>query len=332
MNSLQRPGDELSFDPGGWRWERSAPQQRRGRRVPARRSDWSGVFVVCVTPFAQDGAFDDDAVRSLIDTLVDDGAQGIVLSGSTGEWFSMSDEEKIRLFRVAAEQARGRVTLLGGASSMCTAAAARLAEAARAAKLDGVLLLPPPYILPTERELLAFFAAVDEVGLPIMLYNNPPRTGVNLDAALLSRLLRFRNVVALKESAKDIHQISATLRTHGGELAIFTGIETYTVPTVQRGGAGVVAMAPNIIGRQAIALFEAAAGGNWQEAARLQRPVDLIYDRMYAWSYNPYVVIKEAMRLLGRPGGWPRPPLLPLTDPDRQALRGTLVEIGALPA
>lgn len=298
----------------------------------ARRSDWSGTFVVCVTPFAEDGGFDEAEVRRLIDTLIADGARGVVLAGSTGEWFSMPDDEKARLFQVAADEARGRITLLGGASSMCTATAVQLTQAAKTARLDGVLLLPPPYILPTERELMAFFAAVDAVGLPIMLYNNPPRTGVNLDARLLGKLLGFRHVVALKESAKDIHQISATLRAHGAELAVFTGIETYIVPTVQRGGVGVVAMAPNILGSQAIALFEAAARGDWTEAARLQRAVDVVYDRMYGWSYNPYVVIKEAMRLLGRPGGWPRPPLLPLTEADRDVLRQTLQEVGALPA
>jgi dihydrodipicolinate synthase/N-acetylneuraminate lyase len=196
--------------------------------------------------------------------------------------------------------------------------------------MDGALLLPPPYILPTERELLAFVKAVDAVGLPIMLYNNPPRTGVNLDAQLLRKLLTFRSIVALKESAKDIHQISATLREHGQDLAIFTGIETYLVPTIQRGGVGVVAMAPNILGRQAIDLFTAAAAGDWNGSAKAQHAIDIIYSRMYGWAYNPYVVIKEAMRLLGRPGGWPRPPLLSLTAEDREALRQTLVEIGAV--
>lgn len=298
--------------------------------MAARRIEWSGVFTVCVTPFAADGALDDAAVRLLVEMLIADGAQGIVLAGSTGEWFSMSDEEKIRLFRVAAEQNRGRVKLLAGASSINTATAVRLTAAAKDAGLDGALLLPPPYILPTERELLAFVAAVDEVGLPIMLYNNPPRTGVNLDARLLGKLLPLRRVVALKDSAKDLHQLSATLRAHGDTLAIFTGTETYTVPTVQRGGAGVVAMAPNIIGRAAIALYEAATRGDWAAAAAAQVPIDLIYDRMYAWSYNPYVVIKEAMRLLGRPGGWPRPPLLPMLDTDREALRRVLADIGAV--
>jgi 4-hydroxy-tetrahydrodipicolinate synthase len=300
--------------------------------VSRRRIDWSGVFVVTVTPFAENGAFDDAAICKLVDLLIADGAQGIVLSGSTGEWFSMSDDEKIHLFAIASEQNRGRVKLIAGASAMDTATAVKLAAAAKRIGMDGVLLLPPPYILPTERELLTFVKAVDAVGLPIMLYNNPPRTGVNLDAQLLRKLLTFRSIVALKESAKDIHQISATLREHGQDLAIFTGIETYLVPTIQRGGVGVVAMAPNILGRQAIDLFTAAAAGDWNGSAKAQHTIDIIYSRMYGWAYNPYVVIKEAMRLLGRPGGWPRPPLLSLTAEDREALRQTLVEIGAVSA
>jgi 4-hydroxy-tetrahydrodipicolinate synthase len=298
--------------------------------MSSRRIDWSGEFVVCVTPFAEDGAFDESAVRALVELLITEGAQGLVLAGSTGEWFSMSLDEKVSLFGIGAQQARGRAVVLGGASAICTADAVQLAIAAREARLDGLLLLPPPYVLPTEAELFAFIAAVDAVGLPIMLYNNPLRTGVNLDARLIAKLLRFPRIVALKESAKDLQQIAATLRAHADTLAIFSGMETYAVPAIARGARGIVAMAPNVIGMRAMALHPAAVRGDWQELGRIQALVDALYDRMYGWSYNPYVVIKEAMRLLGRPGGHPRPPLLPIAAADRVVLRDTLVSIGVL--
>jgi 4-hydroxy-tetrahydrodipicolinate synthase len=302
------------------------------KRSPvSRKTLWSGAFVVCVTPFTENGSMDDEAARVLIDTLIVDGAEGIVVAGSTGEWFAMSEDEKIQLFQIAAQHNRGRVKLIAGVSSMDTASAVRMTSAAKENGFDGALLLPPPYILPTERELLGFFRSVDEVGLPLMLYNNPSRTGINLDAKLLRKTLVLDNIVALKESSKDIHQISQTLREHGQEIAIFCGMETYLVPSVQRGAVGVVAMTPNIIGSQAIALFKAATASDWNGCIRLQRIIDVIYDCMYGWSYNPYVVIKEAMRLVGRPGGWPRPPLTPLTNEDRQALRKILVNIEVLP-
>ena len=161
----------------------------------AMKTTWSGVFVVCVTPFKEDGAFDEAATRRLVDLLIDEGADGLIMAGSTGEWFSMSDAERIELFRVAADQNRGRVKLLGGVASLATGTSVSLTQAAKALGMDGVLLLPPPYVLPNDTELMAFFTAVDAVGLPIMLYNNPARTGVNLDAKWLRRLAALPHVV-----------------------------------------------------------------------------------------------------------------------------------------
>jgi 4-hydroxy-tetrahydrodipicolinate synthase len=292
------------------------------------RVNWSGVFVVSVTPFLEDGTFDEQGTRRLIETFIAEGVDGIVLAGSTGEWFTMSDDERVALFRLAHDTTRGRVKLLAGISAIATGSAVRLAASAREIGLDGALLLPPPYILPTDRELEAYMAAVSEVGLPIMLYNNPPRTGVNLDAKWLRRLARHASVVALKESAKDIHQLSATMRELGDELAIFTGMETYLAPTLQRGGVGVVAMAPNVMGARAVGLYRALKTGALAESRRLQEDIDRLYGRMYAGTHNPYVVLKETMRALGRPGGHPRPPLLPFTAAERDEMKAFLTEIG----
>lgn len=282
------------------------------------------MFVVCVTPFKEGGAFDEEATRKLIDLLIDEGVDGLIMAGSTGEWFSMSDAERVELFRVAADQNRGRVTLLGGVASLATSTSVALTQAAQRLGMDGVLLLPPPYVLPNEAELMAFFSAVDAVGLPIMLYNNPARTGVNLDARWLRRLAGLKYVVALKESAKDIGQIADSLREVGDELAVFTGIEPYIVPTLQRGGVGVAAMAPNVLGRQAVEFYRAAARGDWAATVRMQGAIDQLYTRMYGTGVNPYVVQKEAMALLGRPGGVPRPPLLAMTATQRESLKSLL--------
>jgi 4-hydroxy-tetrahydrodipicolinate synthase len=296
-----------------------------------RRVDWRGAFVVTVTPFGADGSFDEPAIRRLVEMLIGEGVDGLVLAGSTGEWYGMSDEERIALFTIAADQNRGRIKILAGTSAITTATAVKLTAAAKDIGCDGVMLLPPPYVLPTDRELLAYFAAVDEVGLPMMLYNNPGRTGVNLDAQRLQMLMELRHVAALKDSVKDLSQISATLRAHGDTLAIFAGFEAYVGPCIQRGAVGVVAMSPNVLGAEGVALLRHAMAGDWQRLVPVQERIDLLYDRLYGWRYNPYVVIKEAMRILGRPGGWPRPPLLPLPEDDREVLRRFLGEIGALP-
>lgn len=292
------------------------------------RVNWSGVFVVSVTPFREDGAFDPIATRALLDLLIKEGVSGVVVAGSTGEWFSMSDDERIELFRVAHEAVGRRVPVIAGISSITTGSAVGLASRAKDLGLDGALLLPPPYILPTDRELEAYISAVAEVGLPIMLYNNLPRTGVNLDVRWLTRLARHPAIVALKESSKDIHQIGATLREMGGELAIFSGMETYLGAFLQRGAAGVVAMAPNVLGERAVSLYRALLDGDVREARRLQQPIDLLYARMYSGVHNPYVVLKEGMRLLNRPAGHPRLPLLPFTESERREFREFLRTIG----
>lgn len=295
----------------------------------ATRISWSGIYVVSVTPFESNLSLDEQATRNLMEAFVSEGVDGIVLAGSTGEWFSMTEEEKLALFRVAADQVKGRVKLIAGASSMNTRDAVTSAKAAKELGMDGVLLLPPPYVLPNEVELLAFVQAIDNVGIPIMLYNNPGRTGINLDAKWLRKLTRFKNVVALKESAKDLGQVAETLKEFSGELAIFTGMEPYVVPFMQRGAAGVVAMAPNVLGARAVEFFRAAQRGDWQAVTSAQGAIDDLYAQMYGMGVNPYVVQKEAMALLGRPGGVPRPPLLGLNEAQRASLRAALTRMTA---
>lgn len=296
------------------------------------RIDWSGSYVVMVTPFAEDGALDLPQAAKLVETLIAEGADGIVVAGSTGEFFSMSEAEAEALYRTVVQAAKGRVTVIAGATAIVTAEAQRLAQAARNAGCHGGMLLPPPYVIPTERELITHISAVAEVGLPLMLYNNPARTGVNLDARLLGKLAAIEQVVALKESSRDVAQFAATLRAHRDRLAIFTGFESHVLPSITRGGVGVVAMAPNVMGADAIGLWRAAKAGDLASAARVQERIDLLYAAMYAGHTNPYVVLKEAMRMLGRPGGHPRPPLLPMTVGDRSALAAILHDLSLVPA
>jgi len=280
-----------------------------------------------VTPFHADGRFDEGSMCRLLDMLVAEGVTGIVLAGSTGEWFTMSNEERIELFLVGRHQVAGRVPLLAGISAIATESAVLLASAAKDMGLDGALLLPPPYVLPTDRELEAYIAAVAEVGLPVMLYNNPGRTGVNLDIRWLKKLSRHSSIVAVKESTKDVHQLSATIREMGDDLAIFTGMETYLGSVVERGGAGVVAMTPNVLGDLPVRLYRALFSGDIDTARKLQDPVDRLYARMYAGTHNPYVVLKEGMRALGRPGGYPRLPLLGFEPKEREDIASFLTGI-----
>ena len=295
-----------------------------------RRTNWHGVFVPVVTPFTKNHEFDEKACRQIIDILIKDGVHGIIVAGSTGEWFTMNDSERIRLFEVAKDHVRGRVTLLGGTSAIATRDAVSLTKAAKNIGLDGTLVLPPPYALPNEKEVLAHYEAIASVGLPIMAYNNPARTQININARLAEKLTSFRDIVALKDSTKDLYQMAETIRAVGNRLAMFCGLEPYALPLIQRGAVGIVAMAPNIMGRKAVALYTHAMAGQWTEAVKVESIIDRLYTAFYMGGYGAYVVIKECMNLVGRPGGWPRPPLLPMAENDRNDLKRVLQEIGLL--
>ena len=172
------------------------------------RTDWKGVFPACVTPFAKDGSVDEAATRKMIDMFIADGVDGLIIAGSTGEWFSLSDKERVDLFAVAQEHTAGRVPVLAGTSAIGTREAVELTKAAKKLGMAGCMVLPPPYALPSRREVIAHFEEVGKVGLPIMLYNNPPRTSINIDASLARDLAKIDTIVALKDSTRDLYQKS----------------------------------------------------------------------------------------------------------------------------
>lgn len=294
------------------------------------KSDWRGVFVVSATPFTEEGALDEAAFRALMRRFQDDGVQGVIVAGSTGEWYTLHDEERLRLFTLAREEIGAGTALIAGTSAISTDDAVALTRGAAETGCDGAMVLAPPYALPSEREVIGHFQALAGVGLPLMIYNNPGRTQVNLGAALVEQLCAFDSVVALKESSKDLYQISQVLRVVGDRLAVFSGLEPYALATLGRGGAGIVSMSANILGRRSVEFYEHAAAGRWAEAMVLEDLMDRLFEAFYAGGYGAYVVIKEAMNLVGRRVGPPRRPHLPMDEAGRARLAQILTEIGAL--
>jgi 4-hydroxy-tetrahydrodipicolinate synthase len=296
----------------------------------ARKTEWSGVFAVSVTPFDAEGRIDEPAFRALMDRFAAEGVAGVIVAGSTGEWYTLSNDERVRLFAAARDQLKGRVRLIAGTSAIATADAVALTREAKRLGCDGAMVLAPPYALPNERELLGHFQAVAEVGLPIMVYNNPGRTQVTMTAPLVERLAAMPAVVALKDSSKDLYELARTLRTVGDRLAVFCGLEPYAMAMMGRGAVGTVSMAANILGATAVRFVEHIAAGRLAEARRLEAAIDRLYEAFYTGGHGAYVVIKACMNLVGRQAGLPRRPHLPVDDAGQARLRNILVEIGAL--
>jgi 4-hydroxy-tetrahydrodipicolinate synthase len=265
-----------------------------------------------VTPFKADGAVDEAALRALIDLFISEGASGVVVAGSTGEWYTLDDRERISLIEKTVSHVAGRITVIAGTSAIATRETVALTRAAKDAGADGCMVLPPPYCMPGKAEVIAHMEAVAAVGLPVMVYNNPPRTGVNIDAAGAQRMAEIDGVVAFKDSQRDLYQLAETIYAVGDKLAVFAGLEPYALPALHRGAVGIVSTIANLIAEDVVACQAAATSGAWADAFASQQRIDKAYHLMAAVGAPNYVFVKAAMAALGRPGGFPRLPHLPL--------------------
>ena len=163
--------------------------------------DWRGYIPAITTPFTRDRQLDARGLQQLLEWLAAEGMHGIVIAGTTGEWFSLSDAERRALLRVTGRQLRGKLTLIAGCNAFCANRVIEYAEMARESGFDGILVTPPPYIVPNEEEIFAFYRHVSEhAGLPICVYNWPPGTNVDMSCELLERLADLDGIVAVKNS------------------------------------------------------------------------------------------------------------------------------------
>ena len=289
--------------------------------------DWHGSFAVIITPFTRDGEIDENGYRGVVDLVIEAGCHGLISAGSTGEFFLMTDDERRRVFSIAVDQAAGRIPVLAGTSATRTEDVVSLTRYAAEVGCDGAMVLPPIYIGLDERETVEFYSRVaGESGLPIMLYNSPLAVMTELPARLVERLADIDNVVAIKDSSLDMQQMSDLVRLCGDEIRVFVGTEDLLLPAVAMGAVGAVAMVPQVVGNMAVELYEAAASGDPGSARELHMKIARVYEIFNVGS--GYIAIKESMNMLGKPGGYSRPPMLPFTDEQRAELREILEDVG----
>jgi 4-hydroxy-tetrahydrodipicolinate synthase len=291
---------------------------------------WHGSFAVIVTPFRQDGDVDEPAYRQIINHVIGAGCHGVITTGSTGEFFLMSSDERKRVVEICTDEVRRRVPVLAAPSATRTEDVVDFTKHARHAGCSGVMVMPPVYVPMTDRELIEFYSRVaGEGGLPIMLYNSPESVQANLTPSLVGRLAEIDEVVAIKDSSWDQIQVSNLLRTVGSEIRIFVGVEDLLLPSLAIGADGAVAMTPQIIGKAAVELYNSFRRGDYELAKALHFKMARLYDLFKIGMY--VAVIKEAMRMLGQPGGYSRPPVLALTEEQRRQVRAILEDVGHLP-
>ena len=294
-----------------------------------RSVDWSGAIPALVTPFDTNGAIDERGFVENIESCLGNGVGALVPSGCTGEFWALTSAERVRLFHLTVEAARGRVPVIASTGAVTTREVIALSTAAQEAGCDGIMVLPPYFVRPTADDLVAHYRAIsDAVKLPMMLYNIP-NTGNPLTPDLVARLAEIDTVVAIKESSLDYVNLYRTMRLVGDQLHVFCGPATlYGVPALLMGAPGIIDTIPNYWGAGAVAMFQAATTGDLPRARALQAEALALKDLLNAKGRNQYAAIKALMNILGLPGGQPRLPLRPLTPAQVEELAADAAAIG----
>lgn len=287
-----------------------------------------GSGVALLTPFQEDGTLDLESFRSLVEHQVEGGSDYLVPCGSTGEAGALSAEEQRILVKEAVKAANGRVPVMAGAGALATANAVRLAQAAVNEGADGILAGSPPYSRPSQAGLEAHFRAIAEaVEVPVVVYNVPGRTAVNLLPETVLRLAGIGNVVGVKEASGDLLQISTILRDRPDDFLVIAGDDELTLSILCLGGDGAISVIANQVPEPYAKMVHLALVGELEEARAIHfRLVDLM--RANFVETNP-VPAKAGMAMLGRMLDRVRLPLVPASDETREAVAEALDSVQA---
>jgi 4-hydroxy-tetrahydrodipicolinate synthase len=293
-----------------------------------RNDRFSGVVPAMATPFRDDYRLDEARVRELIEWYLDCGVHGISVAGSQGEFFALDDEERLALVRIAVETVRGRVPLYAGTGGVTTRDAIRFTRAAEEMGADVALVITPYFAQPSQDELVTHYQAVARsTRLPVMLYNNPPRTSVNVLPGTLARCMEVPNVVGIKDSSGDLTQSIEYLLQAPRPALLFSGRDTVALAMMMHGAQGTISPAANVFPRLMVRLYDAFRAGDFAGARRIS---DIFAPLRAAWALGSFpVVIKEAMALAGHAAGPARPPIQPLPAAKRASLQQVVERIDA---
>jgi 4-hydroxy-tetrahydrodipicolinate synthase len=290
---------------------------------------FGSVVTAMVTPFAQDGSLDVPRAQELARRLLDTGSSSLVVAGSTGEAATMSDQEKVTLFRAVSEAVEGRGTVIAGTGTYDTAHSIHLSEEAERAGADALLLVTPYYNKPPQRGLIEHFTAVARATtLPVIVYNIPGRTATRIAHETLLRLAEVENIVAVKDSTGDLDGQAHLLRDIPDGFDVYQGDDWATFTSVCLGAAGVISVASHLVGDRLAEMIESIETGDVASARKIHLDLLPLFDALFVTS-NP-IPVKAAMGLAGFPVGNARLPLVPANDDELAAVRSAMEGAGLL--
>lgn len=289
---------------------------------------FQGSMVAVVTPF-KDGRVDEAKVRELVEFHIKNGTDVLVPCGTTGESPTLSHDEHRRLIELAIQTANKRIPVVAGTGSNSTAEAIDLTRFAKNAGADGALVVLPYYNKPTQQGLIAHCRAIaDAVDLPLILYNIPGRTGINMLPETLAALADHPNIVGMKEATGNLEQMTHDIVLCGAKLTFLSGDDTLTLPLMAVGGKGVISVVANIVPRDVADLTRAFLSGDWKRARELHLKLFPLCQAMFCET-NP-IPVKTAMALMGMIGGELRMPLCPMSEANLSKLKAALRAYGLI--
>ena len=281
---------------------------------------FEGIYTPIITPFHDDDSINEEGFSQVIEFLIDSGSHGIVVGGTTGEYYAQTLEERVHLLQIAHQVINGRATLMAGVGAIRTEDSIELAQTAAQIGIDALLVNSPPYVLPTEAENAAHALAIDRAAqLPIMLYNYPGRTGVGMDEAYLNLVSASKNFCAIKESSGDINRLHL-LANDFPQIQLSCGADDQALEFFVWGARSWVCAGGNFAPEAHIALYEACVVNQDFELGRKIMAAMLPLMSLLEQGGKFGQCIKHATALRGMPAGPPRSPLAPLDDSEKLAL------------
>mgnify|MGYP001422081553 CR=1 FL=1 len=287
---------------------------------------FSGVFPAIITPFKEDESLDEEGLRRNIEYLQKSGIAGIVPCGTTGESATLTFEEHKKVVEIAVDCAK--VPVIAGTGSNNTREAIELTRHAADAGADAALLITPYYNKPNDRGMFEHFKAVAEkCDIPIVLYNVPKRTGIDLKPDLVAKLSKIKNISAVKEASGSPGQVAQIIElTQGGQFSVLSGDDDLTLPLMALGASGVVSVVANVAPRKTVAMVDAMLSGNLDAARKLHYELSPLVKAMFLET-NP-IPVKMAQKYIGLAGGPLRLPLAPMAPEKERILAEVLGRLG----
>jgi len=290
---------------------------------------FGNVLTAMVTPFKKDLSVDYAMAEKLAVHLCQNGSDGLVLHGTTGESPTLTHEEEYELYRVVKKAVGGKCKIVAGTGSNSTATTIKSTQEAEKIGLDGAMIVVPYYNKPPQEGLYQHFKAVaDNTSLPLIIYNIPGRTGKNMETETVARLAKLKNYIGVKEASGNLDQVAAVRQATPGDFVIYSGDDNLTYPILERGGIGVISVASHVAGKEIKKMVALFLEGKKQEAKAIHDRLMPLFEAIFVTT-NP-IPIKAALEMVGLPVGGLRLPLIEANDKEKAVVKKALKDLGLI--